>query len=71
MGITFTTYTGEGSGSIDREWPFDIIPRMIIKREWDVIAEGLNQRVNALNQFIDDLYHEQRILERRRRAARI
>ncbi len=62
MGITFTTYTGDGSGSIDREWPFDIIPRMIIKREWDVIAEGLTQRVNALNQFIDDLYHEQRIL---------
>ena len=24
MGITFTVYTGEGSGSIDREWPFDI-----------------------------------------------
>ncbi len=62
MGITFTTYTGEGSGSIDREWPFDIIPRMVVKREWDVIAEGLTQRVGALNQFIDDLYHEQRIL---------
>ncbi len=63
MGITFTVYTGEGSGSIDREWPFDIIPRMVVKSEWDVIAKGLKQRVNALNRFIDDVYHEQRILD--------
>ncbi len=62
MGITFTVYTGEGSGSIDREWPFDIIPRMVVKSEWDVIAKGLKQRVNALNRFIDDVYHEQKIL---------
>jgi uncharacterized circularly permuted ATP-grasp superfamily protein len=62
MGITFTVYTGEGSGSIDREWPFDIIPRMVVKSEWDVIAKGLKQRVNALNRFIDDVYHDQKIL---------
>ncbi len=62
MGITFTVYTGEGSGSIDREWPFDIIPRVILKREWDQIANGLKQRVTALNRFIDDVYHEQRVL---------
>jgi uncharacterized circularly permuted ATP-grasp superfamily protein len=63
MGITFTVHTGEGSGSIDREWPFDIIPRMVVKGEWDVIAKGLTQRVNALNRFIDDVYHEQRVLD--------
>jgi uncharacterized circularly permuted ATP-grasp superfamily protein len=63
MGITFTVYTGEGSGSIDREWPFDIIPRLIVKREWDEIERGLKQRVTALNRFIDDVYHEQRILK--------
>jgi len=63
MGITFTVYTGEGSGSIDREWPFDIIPRLILKREWDEISAGLKQRVKALNRFIDDVYHEQRILK--------
>ncbi|MDH3641975.1 MAG: circularly permuted type 2 ATP-grasp protein [Gammaproteobacteria bacterium] len=60
MGITFTVYTGEGSGSIDREWPFDIIPRLLLKREWDQISAGLKQRVRALNRFIDDVYHEQR-----------
>src|SRR5215813_13561171 len=62
MGITFTVYTGEGSGSIDREWPFDIIPRLLLKREWDVIADGLKQRVDVLNRFIDDIYHEQKVL---------
>jgi uncharacterized circularly permuted ATP-grasp superfamily protein len=60
MGITFTVYTGEGRGSIDREWPFDIVPRLLLKREWDQIAAGLKQRVQALNRFIDDVYHEQR-----------
>ena len=63
MGITFTVYTGEGSGSIDREWPFDIIPRLISKREWDGIEKGLKQRVRALNMFIDDVYHAQRALD--------
>lgn len=63
MGITFTVYTGEGSGSIDREWPFDIIPRLILKKEWDQVSAGLAQRVQALNRFIDDIYHEQNILK--------
>ncbi|MGD8616037.1 MAG: circularly permuted type 2 ATP-grasp protein [Gammaproteobacteria bacterium] len=62
MGITFTVYS-EAEGSIDRAWPFDIIPRIIDKREWDGIAAGLHQRVRALNLFIDDLYHEQRIIK--------
>ena len=60
MGITFTVYTGEGSGSIDREWPFDIVPRILLKREWDQISAGLVQRVKVLNRFIDDIYHDQR-----------
>jgi len=63
MGITFTVYTGKGSGSIDREWPFDLIPRLIMKREWDAVSEGLKQRVRALNMFIDDVYHDQKILQ--------
>jgi uncharacterized circularly permuted ATP-grasp superfamily protein len=63
MGITFTVYTGDESGSIDREWPFDIVPRIILRSEWDTIAKGLKQRVAALNRFIHDVYHEQRILK--------
>ncbi len=61
MGITFTVYN-EGGGSIDRQWPFDIIPRVMPKKEWDVIDAGLKQRVRALNLFIDDLYHDQKIV---------
>ncbi len=60
MGITFTVYS-EGGG-IDRAWPFDIIPRIISAREWRTIDEGLQQRVQALNMFIADLYDEQRII---------
>src|SRR5918992_2115618 len=61
MGITFTVYTEEGS--IDRTWPFDIIPRIISRHEWTRTEMGLKQRVTALNLFIDDLYHEQRIVK--------
>lgn len=62
MGITFTVYTEE-EGSIDRSWPFDILPRMIPKSEWDQIEKGLKQRVHALNLFIDDIYHDQKIIK--------
>ncbi len=62
MGITFTVYCDESGGSIDRIWPFDIIPRIIPESEWRRVEEGLKQRVTALNLFIDDLYHDQKIL---------
>jgi uncharacterized circularly permuted ATP-grasp superfamily protein len=60
MGITFTVYT-EGQ-NIDRAWPFDVIPRTIEAGEWARIARGLIQRLTALNHFIDDLYHDRRII---------
>ena len=61
MGITFTVYN-EGN-MIDRAWPFDIIPRTIGKKEWQTIEVGLKQRVEALNLFINDLYHDQKIIK--------
>ncbi|MDH3371639.1 MAG: circularly permuted type 2 ATP-grasp protein, partial [Gammaproteobacteria bacterium] len=61
MGVTFRVYSEEG-GSIDRAWPFDIIPRIIAASEWRRIEAGLKQRVHALNLFIDDLYHDQRVV---------
>ena len=60
MGITFTVY--DDGAHIDREWPFDIVPRLILKREWDEVARGLKQRIRALNAFIDDVYHHRRAL---------
>ncbi len=61
MGITFTVYSD--AGNIDRAWPFDVIPRIIERREWERIEAGLKQRLTALNLFIDDLYNEQRIVK--------
>jgi len=62
MGISFTVYN-EKDGTIDRNWPFDIVPRIIPKSEWDKIEAGLIQRVKALNMFINDLYHDQKIIK--------
>ncbi len=61
MGVSFTVYTD--NGNIDRSWPFDIVPRTISKSHWDKTAEGLKQRLKALNMFIDDLYHDQNIIK--------
>jgi uncharacterized circularly permuted ATP-grasp superfamily protein len=61
LGISFTVYS-EGK-NIDREWPFDIIPRTIMRREWDYIEKGLVQRLRALNAFIDDVYNDRKILK--------
>lgn len=61
MGITFTVYSDKGN--IDREWPLDIVPRVIDAQEWSVIEAGLKQRLKALNLFINDLYNDQKILK--------
>lgn len=60
MGITFTVY-GHEDGT-EKIFPFDIIPRIIKASEWDVLERGLTQRIMALNLFIDDIYHQGRIL---------
>jgi len=60
MGITFTV-TGDDSG-VERIFPFDILPRIIDGKEWSTIENGLKQRVQALNLFIDDIYHDQKII---------
>ncbi|HEY8386189.1 MAG TPA: circularly permuted type 2 ATP-grasp protein, partial [Porticoccaceae bacterium] len=60
-GITFTLY-GDEEGT-ERLIPFDIIPRAIPLSEWRLIERGCIQRVRALNLFLADLYHEQRILK--------
>jgi uncharacterized circularly permuted ATP-grasp superfamily protein len=59
-GITFNVY-GDDGGS-ERIFPFDLVPRIIAAKEWDWIERGLKQRIRALNLFIDDMYHDQRIL---------
>ena len=63
LGITFNVY-GETAGT-ERPFPFDLIPRIVSSREWDWIERGLKQRIHALNEFIDDIYHDQKILKDR------
>lgn len=65
VGITFAVYGDkdeDGSGT-ERLIPFDLIPRVIPAHEWTEMQKGLAQRVNALNAFLDDIYHEQGILK--------
>ena len=61
LGITFNVY-GDTAGT-ERIFPFDLIPRIIPAPEWDRIERGLKQRIHALNSFIDDIYHDQKILK--------
>jgi uncharacterized circularly permuted ATP-grasp superfamily protein len=61
MGITFNVYGH--SDATEKIWPFDLIPRIVTAREWETIETGLKQRIEALNHFIDDVYHEQHIVK--------
>lgn len=61
LGITFNVY-GDTTGT-ERIFPFDLIPRILRAKEWDWIERGLKQRIRALNLFIDDIYHDQKILK--------
>ncbi len=60
LGITFTVYSEKDA--IDRTLPFDVIPRVISVEEWQIVEEGVKQRVAALNAFLYDVYHKQHIL---------
>ena len=48
-GITFAVY-GDTSGA-ERLIPFDVIPRILARSEWDQLARGCIQRVTALSAY--------------------
>jgi len=60
IGITFNVY-GDEAGE-ERLIPFDLIPRVLTKTEWGVLAKGLEQRTKALNAFLADIYSKGEIL---------
>jgi uncharacterized circularly permuted ATP-grasp superfamily protein len=60
IGITFAVY-GEQAAE-ERIIPFDIIPRILTAAEWTRLAAGLEQRVKALNAFLNDIYGAREIL---------
>ncbi len=61
QGVTFNVY-GDSRGT-ERIFPFDLVPRIIPAKEWEHIERGLVQRITALNLFLHDIYHEQRIVK--------
>jgi uncharacterized circularly permuted ATP-grasp superfamily protein len=61
QGVTFNVY-GDSQGA-ERIFPFDLVPRIISAKEWEYLERGLIQRITALNLFLHDLYHEQRIVK--------
>ena len=56
QGVTFD-YAGE-----ERPFPIDAIPRVIAAEEWAQVSAGVSQRVRALEEFLDDLYTDQRVV---------
>ena len=60
-GITFNVYGEEEAA--ERLIPFDIVPRILAGSEWRRLTQGIEQRVQALNAFLDDIYHRQEILK--------
>ena len=61
LGITFTVYTDRDA--IDRILPFDVIPRVLSQKDWETIDTGVKQRVAALNLFLHDIYHDEKIIK--------
>jgi len=59
-GITFTVYSSDEG--VEKIFPFDLIPRIVPLSEWRVLEAGLQQRIRALNLFLQDIYHDRRIL---------
>ena len=68
QGITFDVTSADaaaravGGVPADRPFPLDLIPRIIPAAEWETIKRGLAQRLRALNQFVDDVYHGREIV---------
>jgi uncharacterized circularly permuted ATP-grasp superfamily protein len=59
-GVTFALHQDERG--IEKIMPFDLVPRLLTAEEWHTVERGLQQRVEALNLFLRDIYHEQHIL---------
>ena len=60
FGVRFGVYK---NGIFNEQlFPFDAIPRVISKEDWDYLEKGLIQRVDALNEFLYDIYHGKKIM---------
>lgn len=60
-GITFNVYSD--NQGVEKVLPFDLIPRIVSNGEWNRLERGLRQRIQALNMFIADIYHRQKVIK--------
>src|SRR3981081_414104 len=63
-GVTCSLYS-DNRGT-EKIFPFDVLPRMVSARDWSHIRAGLEQRVRALELFLDDVYADGRIFAKNR-----
>ncbi|MEM9076438.1 MAG: circularly permuted type 2 ATP-grasp protein [Bacteroidota bacterium] len=61
QGITFQVYDQEKTQ--EKIFPFDLFPRIIAPGEWEIIESGAIQRSRALNLFLQDIYHDKKIIK--------
>jgi uncharacterized circularly permuted ATP-grasp superfamily protein len=61
IGITFAVY-GDPDAQ-ERLIPFDVLPRILAADEWKIVRAGLEQRVEAINHYIRDIYGRREILK--------
>ncbi|MDR1782922.1 MAG: circularly permuted type 2 ATP-grasp protein [Dysgonamonadaceae bacterium] len=59
-GVRFGVY--KGGVFHEQLFPFDPIPRIIKRDDWNFIERGLVQRVTALNLFLADIYAKKQIV---------
>ena len=60
LGATFR-FNDSGSQGVERILPFDPLPRLISKRDWQRLERGLVQRIEAIDHFLNDVYCAGRI----------
>ena len=68
-GVTFSVYSD--SRGTEKIFPFDVLPRMVSAQDWRHIRVGLEQRVRALELFLDDVYTAGRIFAENRIPAEV
>ncbi|CAM4409433.1 circularly permuted type 2 ATP-grasp protein [Zobellia nedashkovskayae] len=61
LGMTFNVYAD--NQGVERILHLDIIPRIIGDSEWTSLEKGLQQRIKALNLFIQDIYNDQKVFK--------
>jgi uncharacterized circularly permuted ATP-grasp superfamily protein len=60
QGVTFSVYSD--TRGAEKIFPFCLVPRIVPAGDWRAVERGIEQRIRALEAFLDDIYGEQRIL---------